>query len=74
MALNHGTPRIFHSDQGSQYTTWRHTQLLLDLDAQISMSDTGQPTQNGLVERFIGSLKQKHVDYAEYEDYDDAFR
>jgi putative transposase len=74
MELNHGVPRIFHSDQGSQYTAWRHTQLLLDLGVQISMSDTGQPTQNGLAERFIGILKQEHVDYAEYDDYDDAFR
>jgi len=73
-ALSHGTPCIFHSDQGSQYTAWRHTQLLLDLGVQISMSDTGQPTQNGLAERFIGILKQEHVDYAEYDDYDDAFR
>jgi putative transposase len=73
-ALNHGVPRIFHSDQGSQYTAWRHTHLLLDLGAQISMSDTGQPTQNGLAERFIGILKQEHVDYTEYGDYDDAFR
>ena len=74
MALNYGVPRIFHSDQGSQYTAWRHTQLLRDVGVQISMSDTGQPTQNGLAERFIGILKQEHVDYAEYEDYDDAFR
>lgn len=74
MALSQGTPCIFHSDQGSQYTAWRHTQLLLDLGVHISMSDTGQPTQNGLAERFIGILKQEHVDYTEYEDYDDAFR
>ena len=74
MALNHRTPRIFHSDQGAQYTAWRHTQLLLALGVQISMSDTGQPTQNGLAERFIGILKQEHVDYAEYDDFDDAFR
>jgi transposase InsO family protein len=74
MALNHGTPRVFHSDQGAQYTAWRHTQLLLALGVQISMSDTGQPTQNSLAERFIGILKQEHVDYADYDDYDDAFR
>ena len=35
--------------------------------------DTGQPTQNGLAERFIGILKQEHVDFTEYEDFDDAF-
>jgi putative transposase len=74
MALAYGTPTIFHSDQGAQYTAWRHTQRLTFLGVQISMADTGQPTQNGLAERFIGILKQEHVDYAEYDDYDDAFR
>lgn len=37
------------------------------------MADTGQPTQNGLVARFIGILKQEHVDFTEYEDFEDAF-
>ena len=74
MALNHRTPSIFHSDQGSQYTAWRHTYRLDWLGVRISMADTGQPTQNGLVERFIGLLKQEHVDFTEYDDFDDAFR
>ncbi len=73
MALTHRTPHLFHSDQGAQYTAWRHTQLLLALGVQISMSDNSR-TQNGLAERFIGILKQEHVDYAEYDDFDDAFR
>jgi putative transposase len=73
MALNQGTPSIFHSDQGSQYTAWRHTHRLTWLGVRISMADTGQPTQNGLAERFIGILKQEHVDFTEYEDFDDAF-
>lgn len=74
MALDHRTPTIFHSDQGAQYTAWRHTQLLLAAGVQISMSETGQPTQNGVAERFIGILKQEHVEYAEYDDVEDAFR
>lgn len=74
MALDHAVPSIFHSDQGAQYTAWRHTTRLTWQGVQISMADTGQPTQNGLVERFIGILKQEHVDYTEYDDFDDAFR
>ncbi len=74
MALSRGTPTIFHSDQGSQYTAWRHTAQLSWLGVKISMADTGQPTQNGLVERFIGIVKQEHVDFTEYDDFDDAFR
>jgi transposase InsO family protein len=38
----------------------------------ISLSDTGQPTQNGIAERFIRTLKEEHVDYSDYDDFDDA--
>ncbi len=38
------------------------------------MSDKGQPTQNGLVERFIRTLKEEHVDYTDYGNFDDAYR
>ena len=74
MALTRGTPFIFHSDQGSQYTAWQHTQRLSLLGIKISMSDKGQPTQNGLVERFIRTVKEEHVDYADYDDFADAQR
>lgn len=74
MALQQGIPSIFHSDQGSQYAAWLHLEPLLALQVTISMSDAGQPTQNGLVERFIRTLKEEHVDYTEYTDFDDAVR
>lgn len=32
------------------------------------------PTQNGLEERFIRTLKEEPVDYSEYTGFDDAFR
>ena len=73
MALAHGKPSIFHSDQGSQYAAWLHTDRLLEQGVKISMSDKASPTQNGLVERFIRTLKEEHVDYSEYSDFDDAF-
>jgi transposase InsO family protein len=38
------------------------------------MSDTGQPTQNGLVECFIGILKQEHVNFTEYDNFAVAFQ
>lgn len=72
MALQHGLPTIFHSDQGSQYAAAAHLQPLLDLGVIISMTDAGQPTQNGLVERFMRTLKEEHVDYTEYTDFTDA--
>jgi putative transposase len=35
------------------------------------MSDKGKPQQNGIAERFMRTLKEEHVDYA---DFDDASR
>lgn len=62
MALQKAVPFIFHSDQGSQYAAWEHTNRLLTLGVKISMSDKGCPTQNGIAERFMRTLKQEHVD------------
>lgn len=72
MALPKGIPFIFHSDQGSQYAAWQHTERLLGLGVKISMSDKASPTQNGLVERFMRTVKEEHVDYSEYRDFADA--
>ena len=36
------------------------------------MSDKASPTQNGLVERFMRTVKEEHVDYSEYRDFEDA--
>jgi transposase InsO family protein len=74
MALAKAVPFIFHSDQGSQYAAWLHTERLLALGVKISMSDTGRPTQNGIVERFMRTMKEEHVDYSDYQDFDDAYR
>jgi transposase InsO family protein len=74
MALAKGTPFIFHSDQGSQYAAWQHTERLLGLGVKISMSDKASPTQNGLVERFMRTVKEEHVDYSEYRDFEDAYQ
>jgi len=63
-----------HSDQGSQYACWDHTALLTAVGSRISMSDAGKPMQNGLVERFIKTLKTEHVDYSDYADFEDAYR
>jgi putative transposase len=72
MALGKGTPLIFHSDQGSQYAAWQHTERLRERGVKISMSDKASPTQNGVVERFMRTVKEEHVDYSEYRDFEDA--
>ncbi len=74
MALATGKPAIFHSDQGSQYSAWLHTELLLQAKVKISMADKGKPMQKGIAERFMRTLKQEQVEYADYADFDDALR
>jgi transposase InsO family protein len=74
MALAKGTPFIFHSGQGSQYAAWQHTERLLGLGINLSMSDKASPTQNGLVERFMRTVKEEHVDYSEYRNFEDAYQ
>lgn len=39
---NHYPPQIHHSDQGVQYTSYLYTQLLLENNVHISMSEVGQ--------------------------------
>jgi transposase InsO family protein len=74
MALErHPAPEIHHSDQGKQYAALDYTDLL-GPDVTISMAATGQPTENGLIERFIRTFKEEHIDYTEYQDFDDAYQ
>jgi transposase InsO family protein len=70
----HPAPVFFHSDQGAQYAALAHTQALLAAGVQISMSAVAQPTDNAFVERFIRTFKEEHVDYTEYDTFDDACR
>jgi len=72
MALQHGTPSIHHSDQGVQYTAFDYTDLLSQNLVRISMADTGEPTQNGLAERFMRTIKEELVDYADWHTFDHA--
>lgn len=72
-ALTKAVPFLFHSDQGSQYASFAHTSLLLEAGVTISMADKASPTQNALAERFIRTVKEEQVDYADYRDFDDAF-
>lgn len=75
MALkHHPAPDIHHSDQGAQYATPLYTGVFPQNTTLISMSAVGQPTENGLAERFMRTLKEEHVDYSDYQDFDDAER
>jgi putative transposase len=72
MALaNHPAPEFHHSDQGGQYATPKYTGLFPET-TQISMSAVGCPMENGIVERFMRTFKEEHIDYTEYRNFPDA--
>ena len=50
-------PRLFHSDQGSQYASFTFQDLLREHHVQPSMSRRGNCWDNAVVESFFDSLK-----------------
>lgn len=57
-----GTPRLHHSDQGSQYTSDDYLQLLEKAHVTLSMSDVGRCYDNAMQESFWGTLKTECAD------------
>jgi len=60
-------PKIFNSDQGSQYTSYEHTQLLKKYDIKISMNGKGRSIDNIVIERFFRTLKHGNIYINDYE-------
>lgn len=57
----YGTPEIFNSDQGSQYTSDNWLNCLKEHDIKISMDGKGRATDNIYIERFWRSIKYDHI-------------
>ena len=64
-------PQIFNTDQGSQYTSKEHTQLLTSHGIQISMDGKGRATDNIVIERFWRSAKYENIYLHEYKNISD---
>jgi putative transposase len=60
-ALTRGTPTIFNTDQGSQFTTQAFTSLLHAAGVQISMDGRGRVFDNIFVERLWRTVKYEHL-------------
>ena len=54
-------PEVFNTDQGSQYTSYIHTQTLKDNGITISMDSKGRATDNIAIERFWRSTKVERI-------------
>jgi putative transposase len=57
----YGTPRIFNTDQGSQFTSDGFTGILKKHDIQISMDGRGRWMDNVFIERLWKSVKYEDV-------------
>lgn len=57
----HGTPEIFNSDQGSQFTSGAWIDVLTDAKIKISMDGKGAWRDNRMIERLWRSLKYECV-------------
>jgi putative transposase len=57
----HGTPDIFNTDQGCQFTSEDFTDVLKDHGIQISMDGKGRWMDNVFIERLWRSLKYEEV-------------
>ena len=62
----YGKPEIFNTDQGSQYTSYAHIQILKDNHITISMDGKGRATDNICIERFWRSAKVERIYLNEY--------
>lgn len=54
-------PRIFNTDQGSQFTSHEFTDALLKEGIKISMDGKGRATDNAFIERLWRNVKQQCV-------------
>ncbi len=66
----HRPPAILHSDQGSEYLSYKHQLLCDKLEIRLSCSKRASPWQNGFMERFFGSFKLELGPLKHYENLD----
>jgi putative transposase len=72
-AIKHyGTPEIFNTDQGAQFTSEAFTASLLQHTIRISMDGKGRWKDNVFIERFWRTLKYEEVYLHAYTDLNQA--
>jgi putative transposase len=71
-ALQYGCPKIFNTDQGSQFTSQDFTGRLERQGIRISMDGRGRAIDNVFIERLWRSLKYEEVYLKDYADIAEA--
>ena len=57
---------MFHSDQGTQYTSFRFRKFLRDKNVKQSLSIPGQPCDNAVAESFFAVMKREELSHHWY--------
>ncbi len=73
-ALGRGTPEIFNTDQGSQFTSEAFAERVLGAEIRFSMDGRGRYLDNTFIERLWRSLKYEAIHLRELEDGVEARR
>ena len=73
-ALGMGTPEIFNTDQGSQFTSDGFTTMLEDIGIRISMDGKGRVFDNIFIERLWRTVKYEEVYLKDYQTVAEAVR
>jgi len=60
-------PKIFNSDQGSQYTSHKHIDILKQNNIKISMNGKARSIHNIAIERFFRTLKYNNIYISDYQ-------
>jgi putative transposase len=74
-ALEQGTPDIFNTDQGAQFTAVAFTSILESASIRISMDGRGRALDNVFVERLWRTVKYENiylVDYASVQELEEG--
>lgn len=66
-ALDQGTPEIFNTDQGAQFTSRQYTDRLKSHAIEISMDGRGRALDNVFIERLWRSVKYEDIYLKQYE-------
>lgn len=70
--MRHGTPEIFNTDQGSQFTSHDFTWVLEEKKIRISRDGKGRAFDNIFVERLWRAVKYEEIYLKQHETMDEA--
>ena len=66
-------PTILHSDQGTEYLSYKHQLVCDQFEITLSCSKRASPWQNGFMERFFGSFKPELGKLTHYQDLGELY-